>query len=360
MFNQQRIKIRSNGYVCFILTLVMLVVFSELVPSRGIAQSKTTLPKTFVMGSNPVGSLYYTQVVAMSKVISDHTGIDVKVFPQGTTVCFPMMETKEVDTAIGSPHDLLAGYLGTDVYEKPTKGKGFNLNTLLLGGSAEVSLIVAGDSNIKTLKDLRGKKVVTRYGAFFGIEATAKAGLANAGLTTDDVIVVPVTGVVEGVRAVIEGRAIAAVVAVGSAIVEELKMARGARILPFDPSPEAWKRTQKMFPGCYPKLINPGTPGVDVPTITLGYGVTISCRGDLHEEVAYEIVKVLWVNAEELGKYHATLKSWTQDAFKEGLKDAVNRAVVPYHAGAIKWYREIGLWTKALEEHQGSLLKLKK
>ena len=62
--------------------------------------------------------------------------------------------------------------------------------------------------------------MVTEYGAMFTSTITAKALLANGGLTPADVKGVAETSVARGITAVIEGRADCALMAVGGAIVE--------------------------------------------------------------------------------------------------------------------------------------------
>ncbi|UCE33232.1 MAG: hypothetical protein JSV40_08315, partial [Deltaproteobacteria bacterium] len=56
-----------------------------------------SLPKKIVFGANPPGSLYYVMAAGLSKVISAHTPMKVEVFPQGATVWYPMLESREVD-----------------------------------------------------------------------------------------------------------------------------------------------------------------------------------------------------------------------------------------------------------------------
>ena len=162
------------------------------------------LPKMIVHGANPPGSLFYVMGAGLAKVISAHTPMKVEVFPQGGTVWYPMLESGEVHFGINVPGDILTAYMGKSIYKKPTKGKGFPLRTLMLGAPLQVGLVLPGDTDIKGPQDIRGKRMPADYGTFYSTTLTARALLANYGLTPNDVKALPVTSYPAGVRAVIE------------------------------------------------------------------------------------------------------------------------------------------------------------
>ena len=61
------------------------------------------------------------------------------------------------------------------------------------------------------------------------------------------------------------------------------------------------------------------------------------CRGDLDEQTVYDLTKTLWENIDTLGEAQANLKGLTAE---EAVKDI---AGLPLHAGAEKYYKEIGV-----------------
>ena len=110
---------------------------------------------------------------------------------------------------------------------------------------------------------------------------------------------------------------------------------------------------QKVFPGYYAIMAKPTVPGITKDTMVMGKDITLVTAESLPDDVAYAITKALWDHYKELGPIHPTLKLWTNNRF------ASLRAVVPYHAGSIRLYKEKGVWSKELEEHQNMLMKLK-
>lgn len=316
----------------------------------GVPQSATALPKVIVMGGNPAGSLFYSLAAGLSKVITTHTPMKAELLAQGATTWYPMMGTGEVQVGIVNACDAILAYRGEAIYQKATKGKGYPfLRTVMLGTPMEMSIVVPADFPAKKISDLKGKKVVTEFGTQFATTMSTEALLANGGLTFNDVKGVKVSNISDGVQAVIEGRADAATIALGAGIVEELKAAKGARFLPLDASPEAMKRTHEVFSGFFPLEVKAGKTGVPEDMKVLGYAITLVGSSEVGEDVIYSLTKTIWEKYAELGPLHPELKKWTPDRFCSTL------AVLPYHAGAIKFYKEKGVWNQKLEEHQQKL-----
>jgi uncharacterized protein len=139
---------------------------------------------------------------------------------------------------------------------------------------------------------------------------------------------------------------------VGMGIIAELDARKGARFVSLDPSPAAWKRFTAHFPAV-PRKVEPapGRVGIKEPVTLAEYPFYLVGGEKLSEEAAYRIVKVLWQNNEELFPIHARLKAWK----KEGYVD--ESATIPYHPGAVKFYKEVGAWSPKMDAIQAKLLK---
>lgn len=303
-----------------------------------------------VMGGNPEGSLFYAQSQAIGSVVTKHTDLRIDVLPQSGTVYFPMFTSKEADIGLASPIEARMAFNAEGAFDGANDGQGYAMKTVMLGSPIRLSLVVRKDAGIESVADLKGKRVVANYGAFAGSSITANAVLANAGLTVEDVQVVNVSSYPEGVRAVMEGRADAAVGSIGSGILQQLNASVGAKILPIDPSEDAMAQSQEIGSAFVPLLVEKGPVGVEEDTYALSYSITIFARPELEDGDVRAFIQAVWDHHEELPGIHRSLATWTPDRF------ANTNAVIPYHSAAVAFYKEKGVWTEELEAHQKKLL----
>jgi TRAP transporter TAXI family solute receptor len=320
------------------------------------AQPKAPPPKLLTLSTHPVGTLVNSMGTGLATVLSKHLPTMVKVMPTtGPIEWLPMIGTGEVDMGVLNNWDARMGRLGKEEYKDATQGKGAAIYLLCSGTPALNGVVVAESSGIRKGANLKDKRVVCVYTGSAGITAQARANLANFGLKTTDVKVISVPGVEAGIRAIIEGRADATGSnAVGMALISELDAGKGARFLSFDPSPEAVKRMLEHFP-CYMVQVSPGPGmvGVKEPVYLMAYDFYLVGSGKLSEDAAYAIVKTLWEYDKELGSIHARLKAWTKDRF------VTTKATIPYHPGAIQFYKDVGAWKPEMDNLQKQFLSEK-
>lgn len=313
------------------------------------------MPKVLNMGTHGVGSLINAMGIGIGKVLTENLGAQVKVMPgAGPTEWLPQISSGEVQLGILNNYDAQHGRAADGGYEKALRGKGAPILLLTSGTRNWLGPIVSGDSNIKSCKDMKGKRAVVRYTGSAGVSAQGEAVMANCGLKPSDFRSVPVAGGPDkGVQAIIDGTAdISGSGAVGMGIIAELDARKGARFVSLDPSPEAWARFTKHFPAV-PRKVEPaqGRVGIKEPVTLAEYPFYLVAAEKLSEEAAYRIVKVLWEKNEQLFPLHARLKAWK----KEGYVD--ESATIPYHPGAVRFYKEVGAWSPRMDALQARLLK---
>ncbi|MBM4331405.1 MAG: TAXI family TRAP transporter solute-binding subunit [Deltaproteobacteria bacterium] len=337
---------------CFAFVLLLGLVMTWNIPGS-VAQQ---LPPILNIGTHPVGSFGNIMGTATATLLGKYTPMKATVKAMaGPAAWYPLVLTQEVDLGVANNWDSEKGYLGESVYEKLSRGKGFPVCLMTVGIAYAGGLVVAADSGITKYSDLKGKRVAGNIPTP-SLQLQTEAYVANGGVSWAEVKPVPVSSVAEGVKAVIEGRADAsATITIGMPVIDELHAKRGARILPFDTSAEAVKRTREKFPG-YPLKVTPGPgrTGVEKEMFLWGYDIYLVGRQDLPDEAAYLIVKALWENHKELGPVHVLLKDWVPERFVS------KEALVPYHPGAIKFYKEKGVWTDEMAKLQEALLAKKK
>ncbi len=310
-------------------------------------------PKVLSLGTHGVGSLLNTMGTGLATVLSKAMSIEVKaVAMTGPMEWMPMLQSGEMDMGVLNSWDAEMGWRGKSTYGPISKDKGFPISLITSGHKGMVAMITSKDSGIVKGSDLKGKRFVGGFTGSPGIQAQAEAGLANFGILPSDIKPQTVPSVDAGVRAIIEGRADAAGSGnIGMGVVSELDSSKGARWLSYDNSPEAVKRLQEKFPAKLIKL-SPSKDNVGIleDTWVMSYDFYLVGRNNLSETTVYNIVKGLWEKNQELAAINVNLKDWTPENF------VVDNFTVPYHPGAIKFYKEKGVWTPAMEKLQQSLL----
>ena len=331
-----------------IFVILLFGITCVLVDGRGVS-AQTTVK----IGTHPVGSSFNVIGSAVGKMIQKHTPLDAKVIPlSGLTSWLPMMPTGEIDLGIATSADSYYAYFGDEDFKDISKGKGFPLRLVLTGLYYNFGQVTKKTSGIKTHKDIRGKKMAIPM-QVMAARKIGEAALANAGLTLDDVKVVPVAGIGAMVKAVMSGKAdVTATGSVGMPLVAEMAASpHGALYLSLDTSPEAKARALKVLPFMTFDLIKGGKfPGIAVDTWTQRIEVYVVARPDLPDDVVYTIIKGMWNNHSDIVPIHPRFKGWRRENY------ASSSLAIPYHPSSIRFLKEKGLWTPELQKRQEELL----
>ena len=330
--------------------LVVMLVFGL----AGAAPSHAAgLPRVLSLATMPPGMIVNAQGVGIADICTKYTPITIKVSTATNEMAWvPMTATKEIDLGVASSLPIRQAYLGTFVFEGIAKKAGVKSFPLrLIGGGSPllVNFLVRGNDPAQKISDLNGRRVVSfREGTHFDLYT--KARLANGGLSLDDVKQVPAANPIESARAVMEGRADAGDVALGAPIVAEAAAKVNARFLPLDTSPAAIKRLKKFVEVAYVAEVPGGIfAGVPEPQYLMHMDTVFVARDDISEAAVYEITKAIWEHNAELLKKPG-LMAWTTDKF------LTTEPGIPYHEGAIKFYKEIGVWTERMDKFQKAVL----
>lgn len=321
-----------------------------------IEQKKTS--SAVAMGTYTIGSTGYLVGTGVAKVINDFSSIKVISEPtSGPNAFVPLMETGEFLLGLQTGNDVGWAYSGGTGYNKPYK----NIRVLLRGHDVPtIPLVVRVDSGIKSTEELRGKRVAGEYGGTASILAVVTAGLEAGGLTWDDVKVVPVPDPSTGNRALQEGR-LDACFGGNPNGAEYLEIDSGTPLTALNfgdlPPEQAGNPPKELI-----ETLKKHQPSASVylqkkegylksDTTLIIYPYFFSASAKLSADTAYEITKVLYENDKELHPIHVLLSGWKQETMFDPKPSA------PYHEGAVRFWKEKGLWTPEAEENQKRLLE---
>ena len=314
------------------------------------------LPKSVAIGSNPPGSLFYALASGLAKVISDSAAIQAIVQPYaGTSTFVPLFNTGELDFGVVNAVDMGMVYRGQTFKvggRNPFPHVG-NARLIMRGSPLRSSLLVKKDSPIKTITDVKGKRVTGEYPAQLAVWYNVFGALSNGGLTWNDVKVVPVPAVNEGVDALVQNRADVTTHAIGSAKVREADAAVGVRYIPLDCSKAGEERIKKAVPGYYLSTVKAGASvGIVEDTCTYTYDIYLVGHKALPDAVVRSALQALWVNIEKLPQFHPGFGEWTKAR-------AVDPEVtLPYHPAASRFFKDNNAWSAKMDETQKRLLAL--
>jgi TRAP transporter TAXI family solute receptor len=296
--------------------------------------------QTIGFGSSGPGSITYSISSALAKIITEQVGVQVRVQPRGgNTVVLPAVNAGEVDFGVGNTNEIAEALSGVGMYEGQ-KLADLRVVTVLM--PTPVALFVRKDSPIKSIKDLKGKRVPGTFTAQKIVQNLVAANLANAGLSWNDVKMVPVPNVLRNADDFIQGRLDTFFFALGTGKVLEADTAVGGiRALSIDPSPEAMARFREHVPQIYAHTVQPSEnyPGIVEPTIVPTFDLLLFTNAKTPEELMYKVTKALHDGkASMLASFKTLGAGFSPEHMAKKLPAG------EYHPGAVRFYREKGLW----------------
>ncbi len=331
-----------------------------LAPGLALAQSKTSsdvkLPNTLVWTAYDVGSSGYAQAVGIGSIMKNKAGTNLRVLPGKNDVSrlAPLREGTGQFSATGSDNIYSQEAVFT-FGEKEWGPQPIRLVMLNYADGAAVALATAADANIKTLQDVKGKRVAWVRGAP-ALNQAVTSMLAFAGLGWDDVVKVEFGGHGPTVDGIVNNEVDAFNNATFSALNQ--KIAASPRGIYYPPVPhkdvEGWKRLQAVVPWYEPLVATEGLGitkgGQEMAGVAYPVLVTYAKTSD---DVVYNVTKAM-------DKFYDEYKASAPGANGWAMNRQKWSKFVPYHPGAIRYYKEIGVWPKEQDAIQAQTLARQK
>ena len=283
------------------------------------------------VGTGGTTGTYYGFCNTVATTLNEKVGAKLKVMSSGASKANILdIDDGVVDMAIVQNDVMDYAYNGTSLFEKDGKFTSFST----LGAVyAEVCQVIArADSGIKTVADLKGKKVsVGDSGS--GVEFNAQQILGAYDITFEDINKQNLSFQASA-DALKDGKIDAFFCTAGAPTVAITDLATTTEIVIVEIDAEHLASLQKDY-GFYAEYKIPaGTyKGVDADATTVAVKATFIVSNDLSEQVVYELTKAIYENKDE----------YAHDKAKEmSLEYAVSSVSVPFHPGAEKYFKEVG------------------
>jgi len=311
--------------------------------------------KFFRIASGSAGGTYFPMAGLLAQVISNPPGartcakggncgmeglVAIAQSAHGSVANVNSLKSDQIESGFAQSDVTFWAYTGTG----PFKGKKPLKKLCVLGSLfAEHVHVVAGvDRGINSVNDLKGKKVAMGLPAS-GALVGARLVVGSYGLDEKKDFTPEYVKSKTGADKIRDGHLDAFITVTGypNASVTEMAATQGAKLVPVDG--KARDALIKKAPFYSADVIPGGTyKGNPNDTQTVTVSALWVSRSNLSEDLHYGVVKGLFGNkkAAKILKYgHAKGKSITLDTHNVGVP-------IPYCPGAVKFYKEAGVYKK--------------
>jgi TRAP transporter TAXI family solute receptor len=315
--------------------------------------SEPELPRQMAWTAYNLGSTGYNQAVAIGAMLRDKYNVTLRVIPGQNDVSRLLpLKTGRVDfTANG-----VATYFaqeGMFQFANPEWGPQPLRLLMTSNGLSNQGVAVAADTGVTSFAELRGRRV-PYVRAAPALNVSMEAYLACGGLTWDDVVRVDFPGYDAKWNGVING---------------DVDVAFGTTVSgpPFrlEASPRGilWLPAPHDDEGCWERMLAVG-PYFTKHNATRGAGINDE---NIHEAGTYPYPLLTALETQDSDFVYSLTRAINEnyDEHKDAdpgsigwaLESQVFQWVVPYHEGAVNYWREIGVWTEETEAHNQALIK---
>jgi TRAP transporter TAXI family solute receptor len=327
---------------------------SALVVAGAANAQDVKLAPTMTMTAYDTGTAGFNITVGIGKTMKDKFGSDVRVLPAGNDVARlqPVRTGRAIAAGMGSG----VYFAQEGVFEFGSKEWGpqpvqITLTTVDCNSG---NLGVAKDTGVKTMADLKGKRVGFVVGSP-ALNQNALAMLAFANLTKNDVKIVEFASYGAMWKGIINNDVDAAFGTTITGPAKEVETSpRGLVWPPLPHSDEAgWARVKKIGPFFTKHVATCGAGGISktTPIEMANYPYPIyTVYASQPEDQVYNLTKAMILG-------YDAYKDSAPGAMGMDVKQQTKNWSVPVHKGAVKALKEAGAWSDDQEKYNNALLK---
>ncbi|UCF55894.1 MAG: TAXI family TRAP transporter solute-binding subunit [Deltaproteobacteria bacterium] len=323
---------RNKGLIW--LTTSLIVVASVLAAcSPGVQKERITV------GGGTVGGVSNLWANCFAAIVTRDVDVNATVITYSISAMQDAVLSGLIDFGTATMDLAYEVYAGTGKYEGQAPRQ--ELRTLFYPGGTPMQIFVPADSAIKSFKDLAGKRVCPGQKGMSTIGYLEKA-LPAMGMSWPADFDVVYMGHKEGGAALVAGK-IDAYIAVSPPphpTFVEIDLLHPIRLVPFSEAEIA--AIIKAVPTAVRETIPDKYYHMGAPVLTWGIPSGQICTKDLSEDIAYKLAKNTFEDIAFVSSYRKSLGDFMASETPKKWVEALEGGP-PYHVGAYRYYKEIGL-----------------
>lgn len=338
---------RKKGRILVVLLVAVIGIF--LCTTGTVFAQKIKWPDHISLSS--ASGSQWVVAVGLSSQIQKYTKVSCSALGPtgGTEANLRNLKAKKAELALNSNPAIVEAWKGTGAFKKDGPQKW--LRTISRAWVTNYHVVANKKSGIRAFEDIQGK----RWGDLYvgsSMTVTLLNGLRKIhGLEPGkDFKSIPASKYREFVAMIKEGRAdvVSFFGGIPSPQAVDISSSLEVNFIPLSKTAQA--RLPAAAPGYTPGIIPAGSYRGQTNDLPVAQALmTFMTHSEIDEMVVYEICKALFDHPEELDPIHPNFKHFSKTP-------ASPLVTVPYHPGAIKYYKEKGYWTSELEAAQKRLL----
>jgi TRAP transporter TAXI family solute receptor len=286
-----------------------------------------------ILATGGTAGTYYPFGGAMAKIWNSKIpGMNVTAQATGASAeNVRLINKKEVELALVQSDTIDFAYHAKEAFKEPLKKMG----AIAILYPEIIQIVVRGDSKIKSFTDLKGVKIgVGAPGS--GTEANFRQLCDVYGIKKEDVKA-QFLSFAESAEQFKDKHIDAFIVTAGipNAAIMDVAVMQSIRILSLPDNKIA--QLTKKYPFLSSTVVPANTYKNQTAAVkTIAVSAVLIASSELPEDVAYKLTKALFDNQAELAATHAKGKELN-------LKTAAKGVSIPFHPGAVKYYKEKGM-----------------
>lgn len=316
----------------------------------GIAAVSTTASAltAVTLGTSSIGSSFYVVSVGMSKMALKHGNINIAVESVGGSHANMFaIERGKIDFAMGNSGAAFDRYHGNAPFKKP-----FEIRLVSQGHPTLRWFMARKGAGIKTPKDIEGKTISSIRRSLPELKVGMEGLIKAFNLDRSKIKQVASSNTAELSRQLRSGSIHGSFAPFSPRQPAFTKLFRDDKVEPLILSDADYAKLKGVLPDMFYKFVVKANNFKNQPTAfpVLGLNALLTTTTKMDDDTVYKLLKSFMGHQDEFRKFHGAAKFWNP-------KRAVRDPKIPFHNGAIRYYKEAGIWNAKLDALQARLLK---